>query len=333
LAGNQGSASAQVKLDKTAPTISAAATSGPNGAGWYKGDVTVHFTCAGAVSGVANCRADQVLSSEGAAISSTAQTVNDNAGNTSAPSNVVTVQIDKTAPVVSVTGVSNGASYPLGSTPTAGCSTSDALSGVAIPASIHVTGGNPDGSGVYTATCSGAIDNAGNPGSASATYSVLYQWSGFFQPVDNLPRVNTVNAGQAIPVKFRLGGNFGLNIFVTGYPASQNVSCGNSGGGTSPIEETATPASSTLQYDPAIQTYTYVWKTDKGWLGTCRQLVVKLIDGSEHIDSSLDFKLRSRFHCAQCGKRGFLGGADAGDASNPHAGIGAGRDERLHTSP
>jgi hypothetical protein len=224
-----------------------------------------------------------VLSSEGSAVASTAQTVSDLAGNTSDPSNVVKVQLDKTAPVVAVTGVSNGASYPLGSVPAAGCTTSDALSGVATDATPAVTGGNPDGTGSYTATCSGASDNAGNSGSASATYTVLYNWTGFLQPVDNSPTANTANAGQAIPVKFSLGGDFGLNIFASGYPASQRVSCGSGGSGSSdPIEETVTAGNSTLQYDPATQTYSYIWKTDKAWAGTCRLLTVKLIDGSEH---------------------------------------------------
>jgi hypothetical protein len=286
LAGNSSAASnvITVQIDKTAPTISAAATTQPNANGWYNSDVTVRFTCADGLSGVASCPADETLSSEGAAVASTAQTVTDLAGNSSATSNVVTVQIDKTAPIVTVTGVSNGASYILGSAPVAGCSTSDTLSGVATQATISVTGGNPDGTGSFTATCSGASDNAGNTGSASVTYSVAYNWTGFFQPVDNLPTVNTVNAGQAIPVKFSLGGDYGLNIFATGYPASQQVNCGGSGGGsTSPIEETVTAGNSSLQYDPATQRYSYVWKTDKAWAGTCRQLIVKLIDGTEHI--------------------------------------------------
>jgi hypothetical protein len=285
-AGNSSAASnvVTVKIDKTAPTISAAATGTPNANGWYNSNVTVQFTCADGLSGVASCPNDEVLSSEGAAVASTAQTVVDQAGNSSAASNVVTVQIDKTAPIVTVTGVSNGASYILGSVPTAGCSTTDALSGVATQATISVTGGNPDGTGSFTATCSGATDNAGNSGSASATYSVIYNWTGFFQPVDNLPVVNTVNAGQAIPVKFSLGGDYGLNIFAAGYPASQQVSCGGGGGGSSsPIEETVTAGNSSLQYDPGTQRYSYVWKTDKTWAGTCRQLIVKLIDGTEHV--------------------------------------------------
>ena len=151
-------------------------------------------------------------------------------------------------------------------------------------ATLSLSGGNGDGTGNFTATCSGATDNAGNTGSVTVTYNVAYNWTGFFQPVDNLPTVNTVNAGQAIPVKFSLGGDFGLNIFATGYPASQNVNCGSSSGGSSdPIEETITAGSSSLQYDPGTQRYSYVWKTDKAWAGTCRQLIVKLIDGTDHI--------------------------------------------------
>jgi hypothetical protein len=170
--GGSSSQSVTIKRDATVPTISAAASSGPNGNGWYNSDITVQFTCNDNLSGVVTCPADETLSSEGAAVASTAQTITDQAGNSSAASNIVTVQIDKTAPVVTVTGVSDGASYTVGSVPTAACSTTDALSGVATQATVSVTGGNPDGTGSFTATCSGATDLAGNSGSASVSYTV-----------------------------------------------------------------------------------------------------------------------------------------------------------------
>jgi hypothetical protein len=81
------------------------------------------------------------------------------------------VQVDKTAPVVAVTGVSDGAVYELGSVPAAACTTSDARSEVATPATVAVTGGNLEGSGTFTATCSGATDKAGN---SVAPVSVSY---------------------------------------------------------------------------------------------------------------------------------------------------------------
>jgi len=39
-----------------------------------------------------------------------------------------------------------------------------------------------------------------------------YDFAGFFQPIDNLPTLNGVKAGSAVPVKFSLGGNHGLDI-------------------------------------------------------------------------------------------------------------------------
>lgn len=115
-----------------------------------------------------------------------------------------------------------------------------------------------------------------------------YDFAGFFAPVDNLPVLNTVKAGQAIPVKFSLGGNEGLNIFWSGYPISSKIAC-NSSASLDDIEATVTPGSSSLSYDTLTQTYNYVWKTDKAWAGTCRQLEVKLADGTSHF-ANFQFK-------------------------------------------
>ncbi|MBI5653024.1 MAG: PxKF domain-containing protein [Chloroflexi bacterium] len=110
---------------------------------------------------------------------------------------------------------------------------------------------------------------------------LLSTFSGFFQPVDNLPTLNTVNAGSAIPVRFSLVGNQGSNIFVSGYPKSQPIAC-DSTAPTDGIEETATAGSSSLSYDPITNQYIYAWKTEKVWANTCRQLVVKLKDSTYH---------------------------------------------------
>ena len=52
-----------VKIDKTPPTITAAATSDPNGAGWYNHNVTVHFSCDDSLSGSRVGRARPIRSS------------------------------------------------------------------------------------------------------------------------------------------------------------------------------------------------------------------------------------------------------------------------------
>jgi hypothetical protein len=73
-----------------------------------------------------------------------------------------------------------------------------------------------------------------------------------------------------------------LNIFAAGYPASQTVACSSSAP-LDAVEQTVTAGASGLTYDAATDTYTYVWKTDKSWAGTCRQLTVRLSDGTDHI--------------------------------------------------
>ena len=109
----------------------------------------------------------------------------------------------------------------------------------------------------------------------------LYNFTGFFRPVDNLPTLNLIKAGSAIPVKFSLGGYQGMNIFDIDYPKSQVVPCDS----TAPVDGvdvTVNTGGSSLSYDAGSDQYNYVWKTDKAWANTCRQLVVRLKDGTYH---------------------------------------------------
>lgn len=109
----------------------------------------------------------------------------------------------------------------------------------------------------------------------------IFNFTGFFPPVDNLPTLNVTKAGQGIPVKFSLGGYQGLNIFETGYPTSSMVACGSTAEDV--VEQTTSAGSSSLTYDAETDQYIYVWKTEKDWAGTCRTLVVKLSDGTHHL--------------------------------------------------
>jgi len=168
----------------------------------------------------------------------------------------------------------------VGGTATASANASDNLSGLASQSC-----GTPDTStaDAKNVACS-AADNAGNIGIANANYTVSnggYNFTGFFQRVDNLPILNEVKAGSSIPVKFSLGGNFGLNIFAAGYPASGMITC-NSSTPADVIEETVNAGGNSLTYDAASNRYHYVWKTDKSWKGQCRMLIVKLNDGNTY---------------------------------------------------
>ena len=50
-----------------------------------------------------------------------------------------------------------------------------------------------------------------------------YAIDGFFAPVDNAPAVNTMKAGAAVPMKFSLGGDKGLDILAANAPSSRQV--------------------------------------------------------------------------------------------------------------
>ena len=82
-------------------------------------------------------------------------------------------------------------------------------------------------------------------------------------------------------MKFSLSGNHGLAIFAACFPASSQNQCDASEPGVV-IEETVNAGSSSLSYNATTDQYNYVWKTDKAWKGTCRMLVVKFNDGSQH---------------------------------------------------
>lgn len=116
---------------------------------------------------------------------------------------------------------------------------------------------------------------------AADRYSYIYPFSGFLAPVDNPPTVNMVHAGQAIPIKFSLGGNFGLGIIAAGYPTAQQVNC-TSGAPVNTTTETDTAGNSGLQYDATTNTYTYVWKTAKASAGTCQVFTLGLNDGTTY---------------------------------------------------
>jgi hypothetical protein len=209
-------------------------------------------------------------------------TVTDTGGNQATASQTVTV-VDNTPPVLScpsnivltlppnTTSTSMVVNYqpPTGTDNCAGATTTQTAglqSGATFPVGTTTN--------TYTVT-----DAAGNTASCSFTVTVLYNFTGFFQPVGNLPTLNVVNAGRAIPVKFSLSGNKGLDIFAAGYPASGPIAC-NSTDPAVDVNETVTAGGSSLSFGG--DQYNYVWKTESSWAGTCRQLVIQLNDGSYH---------------------------------------------------
>ncbi len=120
------------------------------------------------------------------------------------------------------------------------------------------------------------------------TAPVIYNFRGFFFPVLNSPALNTVVAGLVVPMRFSLGGNRGLDIFAPGYPASRPIAC-DATMGEADVTETNTFLDIPLRYVAFTGRYTYLWKTDRAWAGTCREFVMRLKDGTEQ---TARFRLR-----------------------------------------
>ncbi len=209
-------------------------------------------------------------------------TATDGAGNTATATQTVTV-IDNTPPTISCPA--NITVYlPLNSTATSTVATytaptgSDNCSGATTAQTAGLASGASFPVGTTTNTFT-VTDAEGLTASCSFNVTVLYNFTGFFSPINNLPTLNSANAGKNIPVKFSLSGNKGLNIFAPDNPYSVSYNCASGVQGVD-IVETENPGGSTLTYSP--DTYHYNWKTEKSWEGTCRTLVVTLNDGSVH---------------------------------------------------
>jgi parallel beta-helix repeat protein len=99
MAGNQASFDVSgINIDKTAPLISGAATTAPNGNNWYNHDIEIHFTASDALSGIGELTPDILISQEGENQSVSGKAI-DRAGNASTIS-VSGINIDKTNPTM-----------------------------------------------------------------------------------------------------------------------------------------------------------------------------------------------------------------------------------------
>ncbi len=117
----------------------------------------------------------------------------------------------------------------------------------------------------------------GPPATLEVTYTVGFDFGGFLSPISSTS-LNSVKAGNSVPIKFSLHGNYGLDIFAPESPSSLPIMC--VGGAVDITSSTDTSGNSTLQYDPRKDIYTYSWKTERAWAGTCRELLVVLKDGA-----------------------------------------------------
>jgi hypothetical protein len=294
---NPGVESAAFKIDlhqPNAPTPSAdRAPDYAGDGGWYRDAVTVSFGDNGdpdLADGTPGSGVSWVSASETYATTGTftaVGTAQDEAGNQSAPASM-TVKVDAAAPTIVLDCSSLPATIYKGDAVTLPWSSGDVGSGLASPSSGSIALDTSSvGSRSAQVAAAVAEDNVGHASLASnsCSYSVVYNFHGFFAPIDNSGVFNVAKGGSAIPVKFDLNGHEGLSVFALGYPKATTVACPSSTP-VDVIEETVTATTSGLKYDPTANLpygqYIYVWKTSSLWAGTCRKLTVKLVDETEH---------------------------------------------------
>jgi hypothetical protein len=129
--------------------------------------------------------------------------------------------------------------------------------------------------GLKTLTCT-ATDLAGNTATATVNYNVIYGFSGFTPPVAAPPQVNTANAGQTIPLKWRI-------VDTNGAPVTDLASVGVTAVtlacslGTTPDQSYET-ANGGLQ-NLGDGYYQFDWKTPKTYAMSCKTLTLDLAEG------------------------------------------------------
>lgn len=173
IAGNTSSASIQFTLQPFPPLqIVAMVSPTPNAAGWNNSPVTVTFQCSGGAPPV-SCASPQTVSSDGANQVVTG-TATDSLGNSATTS--VTINLDQTPPLVSITSPADGGISQSATVPVSGL-TSDGLSGVASVSCNGTAATISNGSFSCSAQITQgslainvqATDVAGNTASASVT--------------------------------------------------------------------------------------------------------------------------------------------------------------------
>ena len=284
----------EVVVDRTPPAAPAAAISrAPEytdpvaGLPWFADAVTVSFTPredppladGSPGSGIVLTTGPQAFASTGRHVATGSST--DAAGNASINAEYA-VHVDADPPVVAFQ--SCPAEVLLGAIAPISWSATDAGSGIAGPTSgtIGLTT-SPIGSRTSIHSVS---DNVGHSSVATCTYNVIWDFRGFRAPLRAHPSLTSIAAASLVNVVFSLDGDQGLDVFAPGYPASAPIVCSSSD-----LLDAGEPAVTPgpLAFQASTGQYTYKWDSRPEWRGTCRQLIVKLRDGTFH-RANVEFK-------------------------------------------
>jgi pimeloyl-ACP methyl ester carboxylesterase len=282
-AGNSASASLVLNIDKTAPAIALFSRTPANGAGWNNTDVNLVWNCSDALSGPVADQVSQSLTAEGAGQNAVG-TCADRAGHTAANTHSG-INIDKTSPVNQIATPAQGAAYLLNAAVPSAYGCVDTLSGVTACAGPVASGAALDTATVGAKTFTvGSTDAAGNPAVATHAYNVQYAFSGFSNPIVELPALNKARAGRTVMVKYVLRDAAGAvlsDLASFASLASAPAAC-DTNAPTADAEESDGAGATTIRFDSDSGQFVYAWQTQSGWAGTCRVLQLTLTDGTQH---------------------------------------------------
>jgi hypothetical protein len=288
-AGNVGSASVTYTVDNTPPRITVKAATNADGSPYAEGTwtnqtVTVHFAAVDDLSGIEEGQDTFEVSfpNEGANQSAT-HTFTDRAGN-GADATFGPINIDKTPPEFG--NCPAGGPFILNS----GDQSTQPVGPITVDASISglnegasTLRGTVDTSSVGSKDVEfTAVDNAGNRADKTCSYSVIYDFYGFFPPID-ISGKGLFKLGSTIPVKFQLKDANG-NLVTTAKATVQVEKISEADG--TPIDDPkyidATPTGGTeFRYDNTAGQYIYNLSTKLLSAGTWF-IQVSLDDGTFH---------------------------------------------------
>ena len=145
--------------------------------------------------------------------------------------------------------------------------------------------------GTTKVTCSAKDIHDNAAASKSFNVKVVFDFAGFFAPVDTNKVLNGMKAGSTVPMKWRISNQTGgyisdLGIVKAGSPSWVAVPC-TAGAVVDDVTEYTAGASS-LKYDTTGNQFVYNWQSPKK-VGACYQVTVTFIDGTSQ---SALFRLR-----------------------------------------
>ena len=203
-----------IQPDSTPPTVTPTIEGTLGSGGWYTGNINLIWTVADTESEITSMTGCDTISITGDQAETTYTCSAISMGGTTSVD--TTIKRDATKPVITLTGVAEGAIYYPRNIPQAVCSTSDNLSGVATKATLTLSGPDTNGLGSITATCSGALDVAGNKADpVSVTYRVVRPADLAVFVIDSKDSVRPKTNLAYTLIVANLGPNPSMNVVLT----------------------------------------------------------------------------------------------------------------------